>query len=435
MTDTLIYLFIISSLLQIVSSVFIFKRLINPILYFNILFFLHNWSYSFGSFIYPDALIPWRADPYVSYETQSDVLLINLISLWVLFLTFITFTLRRQKVDEKNYTNFRHLSLFPFAYFFLTFCLLLKLYLDGALSGFFVYGQGQASTSIEAFSPLLQILGLRVIFASAYLILNKNKNSYIISLIFFTEIIFTLLEGGRKVLFMLVLSALIPLIEHTKIYVIRFLQVSFGAFLIVYLLIFTTFFRAADRDSSFLERVNESNMQLIENAELITFLAINLANSEGVQNWTYQLIEDEEIDISYGKSYAQAMVNVVVLRPFQGDIADWQAAYVFKQAAYPEQNNHGYDFSFTAESILNWGPNFSFISYVLLGLMSSFLYNRRLKNDFYKLLYFSLWPILFISFRTDATALLRTLSLYLFVSFLALIDVKSLKLRYKKTHN
>ena len=141
MTDTLIYLFIISSLLQIVSSVFIFKRLINPILYFNILFFLHNWSYSFGSFIYPDALIPWRADPYVSYETQSDVLLINLISLWVLFLTFITFTLRRQKVDEKNYTNFRHLSLFPFAYFFLTFCLLLKLYLDGALSGFFVYGQ------------------------------------------------------------------------------------------------------------------------------------------------------------------------------------------------------------------------------------------------------------------------------------------------------
>ena len=116
---------------------------------------------------------------------------------------------------------------------------------------------------------------------------------------------------------MLVLSALIPLIEHTKIYVIRFLQVSFGAFLIVYLLIFTTFFRAADRDSSFLERVNESNMQLIENAELITFLAINLANSEGVQNWTYQLIEDEEIDISYGKSYAQAMVNVVVLRPFK----------------------------------------------------------------------------------------------------------------------
>ena len=276
-----------------------------------------------------------------------------------------------------------------------------------------MYGQGQASTSGEAFSPILQLLGLRAGFASAYLILNKNKNSYMTFLIFLTEIIFTFLEGGRKVLFMLVLSALIPLIETTKVKFVRFFQYSVGAVMVIYLLGFTTFFRAADRDNSFLERINESNTQIIENAELLTFLAINLANSEGVQNWTYQLIEDEEIDLLYGKSYAQAVINVAVLRPFQGDIADWQAAYVFKQAAYPEQNNHGYDFSFTAESILNWGRNFSFISYIFLGLVSSFLYNRRHKNDFYKLLYFSLWPILFTGFRTDATALLRTLSLFI----------------------
>ena len=94
------------------------------------------------------------------------------------FLTLITFTFRRQKVDVKNYTNFRYLSFFPSIYFVLTIALLLKLYTDGVLSGLFVYGQGQASTSGEAFSPILQLLGLRAVFASAYLILNKNKNSY-----------------------------------------------------------------------------------------------------------------------------------------------------------------------------------------------------------------------------------------------------------------
>ena len=82
-----------------------------------------------------------------------------------------------------------------------------------------------------------------------------------------------------------------------------------------------------------------------------------MANSEGVQNWTYQLIEDEEIDLLYGKSYAQAVINVAVLGPFQGDIADWQAAYVFKQtpSTYPEQNNHGYDFSLLLSQFLIGG--------------------------------------------------------------------------------
>tara|TARA_B100000963_G_scaffold347568_1_gene354039 strand:+ start:55 stop:1020 length:966 start_codon:yes stop_codon:yes gene_type:complete len=315
-----------------------------------------------------------------------------------------------------------------------TLILVIKLYLGGAFSGGFVYGQGQALTSKEAFSPIEQILGLRVIFASAYLIIQKNKKKSTTRLIFLVEIIFTFLEGGRKVLVMLLLSALIPYLEASKVNLIRFFRITFVSFIMIYVLIAITFFRGLDRDISFTDRISQTNIRLAQTGELVTFLIINAANSEGVQNWTYQLIENEELDYSYGKSYFQAFVNIFLLRPFQGDIADMQAAYVFKYVAYPETDNHGYDYSFTAESILNWGPRFSFISYFFLGLIASFIYNRRFKNDLYRLLYYALWPTLYIYFRTDSTALLRTISFYLFIGFLTIFDIRRLKLQFIKTH-
>ena len=420
--------------MQVVFSLFVYKSIFNPIFYFNVLFFLHNWSYSFGTFIYPDTILPWRAYPTVSYETQPNVLLINLISLWTLFLTFTALTIRGRVFNKKNYGYFKSLSSFPLLYFMFTLILVIKLYLGGAFSGGFVYGQGQALTSKEAFSPIEQILGLRVIFASAYLIIQKNKKKSTTRLIFLVEIIFTFLEGGRKVLVMLLLSALIPYLEASKVNLIRFFRITFVSFIMIYVLIAITFFRGLDRDISFTDRISQTNIRLAQTGELVTFLIINAANSEGVQNWTYQLIENEELDYSYGKSYFQAFVNIFLLRPFQGDIADMQAAYVFKYVAYPETDNHGYDYSFTAESILNWGPRFSFISYFFLGLIASFIYNRRFKNDLYRLLYYALWPTLYIYFRTDSTALLRTISFYLFIGFLTIFDIRRLKLQFIKTH-
>ena len=434
MIETLIYIFILSASIQIVFSAFIYKTIFNPILYFNILFFLHNWSYSFGTLLYPDSIFPWRAYPSVSYETQPNVLLLNLIGLWTLFLTFIALTIRRRNFNKQKYGFFKSLSLFPLIYFIFTFSLLVKLYLEGAFSAGFIYGQGQALTSKEAFSPLEQILGLRVAFASAYLIIEKNKNKFLTRLIFLCEILFTFLEGGRKVLVMLIISALIPYLESSKLNFVRFFRIASLSFIMIYLLVAVTFFRSTDNSIPLIDRINDTNSQIVETGELVTFLIINLANSEGVQNWTYQLVENNELDYSYGKSYFQAFLNMFLLRPFQGNIADMQAAYVFKYAAYPETDNQGYDYSFTAESILNWGSRYAFISYFFLGLFSSYIYNRRLKNDFYKLIYYALWPIFFIYFRSDSTAVLRALSFYIFIGFLAIFNIKRLKLHFLKTH-
>ena len=148
----------------------------------------------------------------------------------------------------------------------------------------------------------------------------------------------------------------------------------------------------------------------------IVFYGLNLANSEGVQNWTYQLIENGEMKLLYGKSYLQALINTVLLRPFQGEtIANWQGSYHFKNIAYPDVTNQGWDFTFTAEAIQNFGSNFYFISFVLLGFLISFFYQNRHYSDLYKILYYFSWPILAISFRTDSTSMFRIFSYVIFL--------------------
>ena len=425
MISNIIFLFVLSLVFQILFSIYKFKSVFNPILYFNVLFFLHNWAFSFGTYLYPDAYFTWRADPNVSYDTQVTLLLINLGSLWAFFLTFIFLSKKKMPI-KIGYTRLRNLSLFPLIYFSFSGLLLAKLISEGALSQ--VYGLGQALSSEESFSPALQLLNLRFVFASSYLILNRNKNKKIIALMFLFEILFSILEGGRKALVIMVLSLLISNIELHRVNFIKGLKFGGAGILILYTLLLMTFYRNTDRDDSLLFRFYEASSIMAETSSTLTFLVINMANSEGVQNWTYQLIEDGSMERSYGRSYAQAILNVFILRPFQGDIVNWQAAYHFKNVAYPDVSNHGYDFSFTAESILNWGWKFSFLSYCFLAAVASFLQNRKFNNDFWRLMYFALWPILFLGFRSDSTSILRMFSFYIFVAVIGSIDFKRLKL-------
>lgn len=429
MISNIIFLFLLSFIFQILFSIYKYNSVFNPILYFNILFFLHNWAYSFGTILYPDSYFPWRADPSVSYDTQGTILLINLVSLWSFFLTYI-FLVKKKIPIKSGYSRFRNLNHFPFIYFFLTGLIFIKLISEGAFSQ--VYGEGQALTSRESFSPLLQLLNLRFIFASAYLILKKNKSKKIIALMFTVECFFTLFDGGRKALIIMVLSLLISYLESHKVNFIKALKLGSAGILGLYFLLLIVFFRDTGRYDDLSSRLFEANNAMAESSSILTLLVINFASSEGVQNWTYQLMEDDIMEPSSGRSYVQAILNIFILRPFQGDISDWQAAYHFKYIAYPFTSNHGYDFSFTAESILNWGWQFSFLSYCFLALFISFLQNRKSKNDFWRLMYFALWPILYLGFRADSTSILRMLSFYVFVGIVGSIDYKRLKLSYIK---
>ena len=80
-------------------------------------------------------------------------------------------------------------------------------------------------------------------------------------------------------------------------------------------------------------------------------------------------------------------------------------------------SNQGWDFTFTAEAIQNFGFTYSFISFLFLGLFISYLYSNRNRSDFIQSLYIFSWPVLIVAFRMDSTSMFRLYS-YVFLTFL-----------------
>lgn len=406
MVDIYLLLFILSFIFQTILSKRHYGHLFNPVFIFNILFFLHNWSFSLSKLL--DHSLSWST-PTNNELYQPSVLFINLLCLWAFFLGCIMFY-RPKKLLIKNRTVYS-INIYLKLYYIFTLIFSMRVLIN-FMSGI-VYGEGQASNAQEAYNPVQIVLASRVIWGSITLINTKNKKHLIIILI--TEIILSILSGGRKSLIILLISGILPRIEYLKTrfnakYFIKFFSLLL---LLGYFTVFIIFFRSTSSISSGLqERVKEANTMIIQNSSHFAFIALNSANSEGVQNWTFQLVSEGELKQLYGLSYLQSLINMIVLRPYQGELANYQAAYYFKSVAYPEINNHGWDFSFTAESILNWGY-FGFISYLVLGIFISYLYYKKRVNQYYSTFYFLLFAILFICMRTDSTSLMRYISFYI----------------------
>jgi hypothetical protein len=166
---------------------------------------------------------------------------------------------------------------------------------------------------------------------------------------------------------------------------------------------------------SFEDKIRTTIAEISDVDNDLFFLTLNSANSEGVQNWTYGLVNNGELKQTYGLTYLQSIVNTAILRPFQGELVNYQAAYYFKRVAYPELTNHGYDFSFTAEGILNW-HNFAFVSYLLLGGFIGYLHKHKFDSALCNALYYFVLAIIFVNLRTDSTSFFRLLS-FIIISF------------------
>ncbi|MDD2225271.1 MAG: O-antigen polysaccharide polymerase Wzy [Candidatus Shapirobacteria bacterium] len=400
----IIFLFVMSFVFQIKMSFKTYGHFFNPIFIFNIIFFLHNWSFSFSKIIYTD--LYWST-PANNDFYQIYVLLINLSCLWTFFLTCLFFCKKKKTFLIKNQYSF---SIYTKMYFLFVLISLIKSFFSGGS----VYGEGQALTSAEAFNPLNIILSSRAIWGSVVLINNKSKKLTIA--VIFLELILSIIGGGRKSFIIILVAGLLSRYEfyQIKVKLKTVLKAFFGLFFLSYFSVFIIFFRLTSKESldfstRFSMTINEMNLSSVN----LFFFALNSANSEGVQNWTYQLITEKKMDLIYGLSYIQSMVNTVILRPFQGELVNYQAAYYFKQIAYPGVSDHGWDFSFSAESVLNWG-RMAFISYFFLALALSIFYNRRNRSDFYNTLYLLVISLLYICIRTDSTSLIRYISFFVF---------------------
>lgn len=403
----IIVLICISSIWMVNQSKKKFGYLFNPILLFVLIFFLHNWSLSFSKIFYDN--LTWYTPNWNPEKYQLPVLMINLSCLWSFYIGVSL--VNRNRLLKSNIVKY-NFKIYGYLYYFLTLITIFQ-----NLQGFGdVYGESQAENASSAFSPFAIILLSRVIWG---IIFSYNSSKRTFLLIILLEIIISILTGGRKSLIIILSAGLIVHFEFSKIKLnfIKLLKFSLIGFFTIYFVTFIATYReiSSNSDKDFEDKV-ELVIDVINSAISYNFMAaLNSANSEAVQIWTYQLIENNELKYTYGLSYVQAFVNTVILRPFQGELVNYQAAYYFKNIAYPDLHSQGFDFTFTAEGILNWGY-FACISYLILGYVIGKIYYLRNKNNFYDVLYIIVIALLYVCLRTDSTTFLRYIS-YFVISF------------------
>lgn len=413
MDNTILILLILSSFLQIVFVRTKYKTYNNPIVFFNIAFFLHNWSDLFVTALTEEevgVLIPYS----ITNQTIAKVAIFNLIAMWAFFIGVnIARTWKTKVLKPINYDFGKFYS------FYLVFAVLQLIYSISTNKIHLTYGVGQALTSSEAFSPIGTFLNARIIIGAAYII-DKNSSRKKNLVIIITELLFAILLGGRKALVMVLFAYFLPKINKIRFadYLKILVVAPLAAFAIGFLNVLRGFIGT---DMSFQNKLYLAINLVATNTNAFTnFLIKQLASasSEGVQCWTYSLIETGQLSLMYGKTYIQAVINMFILRPFQGPIANWQAAYTFKSVAYPNVTNMGYDFSFMAEALLNFGTYLYWIPYLILGIFMQRIRKLGEYNNFYEVLYYITWIILFITFRTDSTSTFRYLSYFIFFWFI-----------------
>ena len=424
MIGFLILIFILSVGFQCFWSIRETRDWANPVVFFSAIHCVHNWIRSFfycfdDFYAYGGVLIS------INDEQGAENLLRNLVGQWVFFLISWGYrNLKKRRVENSSgwweLIPGQSLVFVILPYGILT---ILSVGLSFVFGG---PGGEQALTGTTAFAGFWGLLGVRPFFW-IYALVNSGLRKYFKVLLFTFPVELILAGGARKLLLMGLLSWLfayfyVQIKSLGRQGVISF--VKRGAMMLIPAYV-VLFFMAARREArgegiSIVHALGVEFERVFSNPLLI-FKPLCATNSESLHIWCAELIEKGSLNLMYGKSYIQAILNVVVLRPFQGEIANWQGAYAFKMVAYPNISNHGWDFSFSAEALLNWGCYGFFISFALFSWVFSWLYLRRDRSLFWQNFYFLFVAVCFVSFRTDATALLRFLSCFLLVCLYARI--------------
>lgn len=411
--DLVLAQIIISAIGQVLFVFFRTKTLNHPVFFFNIAFFLHNWSDLFVTYLTGEevgVLIPTD----IIDRSIVTVAEFNLVAMWAFFIGACV--LCRRDIAPRRIVHYKFDRFFG-VYLFLSVCYAVYMFSSGQVGA--SYGANQALTSSDAFSPIGTLLNARIILGATYII-QKNKAGTKTIIIILTELLFSMLLGGRKAFLIVVFAFLLPKVDKItfKTLFIALIALPLISFAVLFLNVFRSL---SGLNISFVDKiwlVSGIIMDNMEDLSLLLFMQLASASSEGVQCWTYMLIEEGRLPLMHGRTYLQAVINMFILRPFQGQVADWQAAYVFKSVAYPGVENMGYDFSFMSEALLNFGTSFYWIPYLFLGYFTKSVENRGQYNSAYMVFYYLIWCVLFITFRTDSTSTFRYFSYFIFFWFI-----------------
>lgn len=356
--------------------------------------------------------VEWTTPIQPSAEFEF-IYLLNSANILLFFIVY-KFVYLKSKIDKNISLINGKYDIFVSIYFVLALLNIIYIIKSGQLLR--DYGEGQVinNNSKEAFSPINQIFLARIpiilIYCYYKYVAKKSNNKNTIIMVLMLELIISLMTGGRKLVLIVFLGVIIILFERSKLSnkeIIRKIPIFIAAY---FCLLIVRNIRIFKGDGTFIETIKNSlaNLKSSINEDLVS----NIVNSDltAVQVWTYDLINKELLTLSYGKSYLHALINTIILRPFQGDVSEWQAAYKFKSIAYPNVENMGWDYTFAAESVLNFGIKLSFIPYIIAGCIFGMIDKKRISNQYYGMFMMMITSGMIVHLRTDMTATLRYIS-------------------------
>ena len=409
MNSLAILILVVSSIVLALLARKFYGAWLNPISAFCVLSLFHNWI---GSLIGVFVDIEWGVNS--PEQARTAVLFVNAVGLWCFALG--AWLVRNSGSRHQNSavrTRIPLVRVFEWGYCAIAgFMLALPFVMAGGFAR--GYGEGQAAHAPTStnFAQLLNVRQALLIAGYTTSTLQGRKRPLFYIGAFCFEVLLSVLSGGRKALIITAAGLLIVYASTHRVRLAATLRTTFVLLVIGYLSVAVNVWRSGFK-LPFRERFSRfAHGMASKEFEEHLVKGLMSANSEGVQSWVYRLwFQRGHQPLLYGRSYVQAAVNMVVPREFQGSLVDYQAAYFFKDRAYRGATNIGYDFTFTGEALLNFGPWLAGLSFLMLGMGVGTLYARwrHTASITLAMLYFYTFAVLTVTLRADSTACFRYL--------------------------
>ena len=273
-----------------------------------------------------------------------------------------------------------------------------------------VYGINQANSASEAFSPLGTLMLLRIGIMLIALALRKASNQAKLPNYYYLwilmEIACDFLKGGRKGIVLTLIGVACIWLFTRPIHIRNFTRIAVIVVGVITCCIFIStarnYFGQTESRLNLIQVTMNDTEKLQETLSKVSFSI----SSEGVQAWTSNIYLTQDERPMYGRTYIQALTNVCIPRPMQGPVVHWQGAYAFKERAYPGVTNMGFDYSFSAEAIQNFGY-MAWCVHAFFGALLGFMARCSKKSFFCGFLALSYIALTSIYLRTDSTSFFR----------------------------
>ena len=401
-------LIILSSVGWFLVSYRISNRLFNVLSVYIAFFVLHNCVHSiheaFGG--------AYRHHPWITATADDwyNVALFNLLGLNAFCVGYLLVSRRIQFAELLNSTGSKGILVPPawletIAFSMTSYTLFQALIADNS-----IYGANQANSASEAFSPLGTLMLLRIGIMLVALALRKAAgqtklpNYYLVWILM--EIACDFLKGGRKGIVLAFIGVACVWLFTRPIHVRNCVRICSIIVVVLACCVFIStarnYFGQTESRLGLVQVAMNDSEKLQKTFEKIIFSS----SSEGVQAWTSNIYLTQNESMMYGRTYAQALTNVVVPRPAQGPVVHWQAAYAFKQRAYPGVTNMGFDYSFSAEAIQNFG-HMAWMVHAFAGVFLGLLARNSKRSFFCGFLVLFYVASTSIYLRTDSTGFFR----------------------------